>query len=239
MSHDLQIRKLTVLLHKSIISNRRNIIYSIVVDITITARKFDNTISTKIILNPTQPFLHIQNPSNDNKKNLSWRRPVVINLIMVPQVPFLPETQPAIRTTEWFLIGMYQSVPFEFVLDAEAAAAHVTGIRFFPRVSSDVYHQGRLGTETLVAVGATEGERVGVRTIVNEKGRLLFERLTAEVADVGTFVGVDATVLDDVATSGKHPAADVAWEVLYTCTQNEFLRRQALSDALLFWGMHE
>lgn len=196
----------------------------------------NNTKNKKSLENDKKKILNLKSQStyrHNNHTFRSRRRPIMIDLVMIPQIPLLPEAQTAIDATERLLVGMYQPVSLQLVLDPEAPPAHVARIRLLPRVSRNVNHQRRLRPKALIAVAAPERKRVGVRAIVHEQRRLLLERLPAQVADVRTFVRVDASVLDDVPAGREHPPAQVAREVLDALVRLAQVAHEALRDAEL------
>ena len=53
-----------------------------------------------------------------------------------------------------------------------------------------------------------------MRTIMHEQGSLLLECFAADVADVRSLAGMNASVILDVAPRREHAAAQIAWYVL-------------------------
>jgi hypothetical protein len=157
----------------------------------------------------------------------------VIRLGVVPQVPLLPETEPAHGAHPRLLVGMYESVPLQFILDTEAPAANITFIGFLAGVARDVQQEGRLGAEPLVAVAALERKVVLVRPLVDKKRSFLLERFAAQVAHVGPLVRVDPAVLLDVAPRREHAAAQVAREFFDALVRLAQVAHQPLRHAEL------
>lgn len=128
---------------------------------------------------------------------------------------------------------MDQTVPFQFVLDAKAAAAHVAGVWLLAGVLGQVQREGRPRAKLLIAVVALVREHVRVRSIVNEQRRPLLERFPADVAHVGTFASMDSPVILDAALRRERPAANVAGVVLYPGVGVSQVSRQTLVHAEL------
>lgn len=109
---------------------------------------------------------------------------------------------------------MDQTMSLQFVLDTEATAAHITGVRLFAGMFGNMNHQRRSRAKGLPAIAALEREHVRVCTIVHEQGGLLLECFTAYVANIWPLAGMNASVILDIAPRREHTAAQIAWYFL-------------------------
>lgn len=158
----------------------------------------------------------------------------MIEPYMVPQISLLSERQSALHANERLLIRMYQPMPFQLILYPKAPSAHITRIRFFPRMPRNMYHQWRFRPETLTAVAALERKRVRMRSIVHEERGFLFKRFSTQITNVRTFIGVNPAVFDNVASCCEHSPAEVAFEVFDALVSFFQMAHQPLGDAELF-----